>query len=139
MRDSTAFVSWERVSWIFFRSKVLEGGSCGGGGVLSCSQDVFDEGVVEESFKVVLHDGFPFARGDLFYASENVVKGMSGCGCEFHRPVVRGKIRHGGGRGLRCVPCSSLAPGCSDVDLPLRQWRHKSYCILNHWILTDNL
>ena len=37
MRDSTAFESWERVSWIFFRSMLSGGGACVGVGVLSCA------------------------------------------------------------------------------------------------------
>ena len=55
-------------------------------------QDVFDKRVVKECFKVVLHDGFPVARRDLFYTSENVTKSLSGRGCECHRPGAHMKI-----------------------------------------------
>ena len=37
---------------------------------------------MEESFKMGLHGRFPVSRFNIFYASENVVEGLSGGGSE---------------------------------------------------------
>lgn len=41
-------------------------------------KDIFDKGVMKESFKVVLYSGLPVSRLDPFYTSENVIEGLSG-------------------------------------------------------------